>query len=172
MAEKDPQPQGTADASKPSGRRQGLLLAFIQHGSRPAALAFIGLLVVAWLFTVRQPALALLGQAQKLKVGSFEVELRAKATEANVEKELQALNRLSEDQLQLFLVIAKSRSHITYQGAEVTEANLEKLREAGLLAEWKKGEGGGYWWAVSEDGHRLHEVVRRVILSSIRKSAG
>ena len=171
MADKDPQPQGKGDAGKPSGRHE-LLLAFLQHGSRPLALAFIGLLVVCWLFTVREPAFEMLGQAQKLKVGSFEVELRAKATQAKVENELEALNRLSEEQLQLFLVIGRSRSHITYDGPEVSDANLEKLKEVGLVAEWKKEPEGRYWWAVSEDAHRLHEVVRRLVLSSIRKGAG
>jgi hypothetical protein len=157
--------------AEPKTQKAGneVLLAFIQYGSRPVAILFIGLLLIIWLFTVREPLFGLLENAQ-LKYGLFEVKLLKKASSANLSTRLRALENLNEQQLQLFLIIGKKREHISYIGEEVTEENLKKLQEAGLLKQVEKTE-TGFWWEVSEDGKKLHDIIRSLIISSIRRSA-
>jgi hypothetical protein len=172
MSEKE---VGSEERDKTTGPRDGrreLLVTFIEHGSRPAAALLIGLFLVGWLFSVRQPLLEIFPQARKLKVGSFELELQENAAVAGVRGELQALSGLTDEQLQLFLVIGKSRPHITYLGEEATEDNLQKLQELGIVAEWRREDSGALWWRVSEEGNRLHDIVRNMIFSSIRRSGG
>ncbi len=171
MSEKQARTEKTDRAPEAAERRTEILVALIQHGSRPAAALLIGLLVAGWLFAVKDPLLDLLQRAQKIKYGPLEVELAERAALADVSAELKSLARLTDEQLQLFLVIGKYRSHIRYDGQEVTEPNLERLRELGILARWEKRESGDLWWQVSEEGHRLHDIVRNLVFVSMRRSA-
>ena len=158
--------------AEPKTQKAGneVLIAFIQYGSRSAAIVFIGLLLIIWLFMVREPLFGLLGNAQMLKLGSFEIKLREKVSSANLSTELRALENLTDQQLQLFLIIGKKREHISYTGEEVTEENLKKLQEVGILKQVKKTE-TGFWWEVSEDSNKLHDIIRSLIISSIRRGA-
>src|SRR6185503_12905145 len=108
-------------------------LALIEHTSRPLAYLIIAILAF---FFVREPIFDLLRDAQKVKVGSFEVELRARVNQANVGDEFRALQSLDDEQLQLFLIVGKERSDkvpVIYEGEEAIEENFSKLRELGLL---------------------------------------
>jgi hypothetical protein len=151
--------------------RPEVLIALIEHGSRPAAFLLVGLLVVVWLFAVREHFFDVFRNTESLKFGTFEVKLRASAVAANVGSELQALGTLNDEQLQLFLILGRRRGHISYEGEELTEENLRRLQEIGLIAEMKKLPNEKLWWRVSEQGHKLHEITRNLILSSIRLSA-
>ena len=148
---------------KKKGRSE-ILLAFIEHGSRPAALVLIGLFVTIWLFSVKDVL-------KTVRVASFELELQTITESAKLSNELEALAELTDEQMQLFLIVGKKRTHITYKGKEVTDENLSKLYEKGLLSEWRKEPSGDYWWRVSENGHRLHDIIFNLIFSSIRRSA-
>ena len=152
-------PCGTKDKQ----HKPEILLALIEHGSRPAAFALIGLFITLWLFSVK-------GTLQKVSLASFEVELHTVSTSANLSKELNALAELNDEQLQLFLILGKKRNHINYNGEELNEENLNKLYEKGLLSEWKMEADGGFSWTVSKDANRLHDILRNLIYSSIRRS--
>jgi hypothetical protein len=77
---------------------------------------------------------------------------------------------LDDAQLQLFLVIGKERKPIQYHGEEVNEQNLRKLKEAGLLLDYRKAEKGGFRWDVSEKGHRLHDIIFAQVVKSIKRT--
>jgi hypothetical protein len=156
---------------KTSDVKTAVLLALIEHGSRPVAILLLGLFLIMWLFTARRPLFELLSDAQRLKVGSFELQLRKSTDAADLRPELRALQGLNDEQLQLFLVIGKERKHITYNGEEVTEENLNRLQKAGLLAEVRKEPQGGFWWRVSDKGFTLHNIIRTLVLDSIRRAA-
>jgi hypothetical protein len=160
----------TEKRDKPEQAKPEVLLALIEYGSRPAAILLIGVFVVLWLFSVREPLFQLLGQAQELKIGSFEVQLREDAVYANLDTELRALKELSLAQLQLFLVVGRERERITYNGPEVTQENLRALEQAGLLSEVRRTDDGGLEWRVSSKGHELHELIFSQLLFSIRRS--
>jgi hypothetical protein len=151
-------------------RRPEVLLALIEHGSRPAALLLIGLAIMGWLFAVRKPVFELLTRAQDVKVGSFEFRLRVDAASANLSAELTRLRELSQEQLQLFLVVGRERAEIQYRGPEATEANLRALEKAGLLSEVRREGDGTLFWRVSQTGHVLHELIFSQLLLSIRRS--
>ncbi|MBI4380855.1 MAG: hypothetical protein HY574_06660 [candidate division NC10 bacterium] len=171
MSEKELSSKKSEEESKTQDAKPEVLLTLIEHGSRPAVILLIGLFLVTWLFTVREPLFDVLRKAQTLKLGSFEVQLRENADSANLGPQLRALEGLSDEQLQLFLVVGKQRAHITYKGEEVTDKNLKKLQEVGLLAEVRPEPEGGFWWRVSEKGITLHNIIRTLIFSSIRRSA-
>lgn len=154
----------TSNHTQKEQRRPEVLLALIEHGSRPAAFALIGLFITIWLFSVK-------GTLQKVSLASFEVELHTVSTSANLNKELNALAELNDEQLQLFLVLGKEREYINYNGEEVNEENLGKLYEVGLLKDWQTTSEGGFSWTVSKNGNRLHDILRNLIYSSIRRSA-
>jgi hypothetical protein len=148
-----------------------VLLAFIEHANRPAALLLIGLFLVGWLFFAKEPLFNLLRSAEHFKLGPFELRLVRAAEVANLGNELQALDELSHAQLQLFLIVGKHREHISYYGPEVNEVNLRALERAGLLSEVHRQENGGFFWRVSENGHKLHTLIFRELLRSIRRSS-
>lgn len=172
--------EGNAEGPRQSGKetteqeKPHVLLALIEHASRPTAILLVGAFVVLWLFAVRGPLFQLLERAQLLRLGSFEVQLRADAAYADLGTELKALNELSLSQLQLFLVVARERentAHITYRGPEVTEENLRALEKIGLLSEVRREEDGGFFWRVSNEGSELHSLIFSQLLVSIRRSA-
>jgi hypothetical protein len=148
-----------------------VLLALIEHGSRPVAILVIGLCIITWLFFARGPLLQLLSETEAFKFGSFEMRLKKAASSANLGAELQRLQELTHEQLQVFLIVGKKRGHISYFGEELTEENLRALERAGLLAEVRQQPEGGLWWRVSQEGHRLHELIFTQLLFSIRQSA-
>ena len=86
-----------------------IILAIIEHASRPMAYVLIGLFVTILLFSVKD-------EIKKAKFGSFEIEIQAIAKSADVTEDLNALSKLSDDQLQLFLVMGKKRR--TFHTAE------------------------------------------------------
>ena len=159
--------------AKPKTReaKTEVVLALIEHGSLPAAILLIGLFLIIWLFTVREPLFDLLRKAETLKVGSFELGLRENADSANLGPELRALKGLNDAQLQLFLIIGKKRQSISYTGEELTQENLRKLQAVGLLTEVRENPKGSFWWEVSEKGNKLHDIIRTLIFSSIRRTA-
>jgi hypothetical protein len=150
--------------------RPELLLALIEHGSRPAAILLVGLLVVVWLFAVREPLFRVLRNATLLKLPWFEIQLQQRAAANDVVAELEKLQTLNDEQLQLFLVVGKKREHIAYEGEEVTQENLEALRAAGLLDSVESLGEKRFRWQVSRDGHRLHDIIRQLVFEAIRSS--
>jgi hypothetical protein len=142
-------------------------LALIEHALRPAAFAFVGILLFVWLLIAG-------GSIELLKAGPFEAKLREQAEKKAVQKELRELEGLTNEQLQLFLIIGRKRQSelITYSGSEVNEPNLQSLRAAGLLSSFDIEEKEGkdwYRWEVSEKGHQLHQVIFDLLLASIRR---
>ncbi|MBL8166508.1 MAG: hypothetical protein JNJ50_00045 [Acidobacteria bacterium] len=148
-----------------------ILLALIEHGSRPIATLIIGLALVIWLFFVRGQLFDFLNNAEALKIGSFEVKLRDIAKNVNLDPTLRALKELNGQQLQLFLIIGKKREQIRYEGEEVTDGNLSILKDAGLLSSYEKLPNGDYKWAVSENGVKLHNIITGLIFTSVQQSA-
>jgi hypothetical protein len=105
-----------------------VLLALIEHASRPLAILVVGLGILLWLTWAKDPLFDLLSRAQTLKVGSLELQLQAQAEAQNLGPALQSLRELTSDQLALFLVIGRDRGRgIDYHGPEVTEKNLQAL---------------------------------------------
>jgi hypothetical protein len=162
-------PVKEADTPSRTERASPILLALIEHGSRPAALVLVGLLGMVWLFSMRQPLLDLIGQVTTLKIGSFEVQLQLAAQSADLVRELDALRDLNSDQLQLFLVIGKRREHITYRGPELTAENVTKLRDTGLVEEWRTEPDGSFWWRISDKANKLHDIIQNMVFSRIRR---
>ncbi|HEV2913112.1 MAG TPA: hypothetical protein VGX92_07340 [Pyrinomonadaceae bacterium] len=159
------------DLSQAEKPKPYVLLALIEHGSRPAAYIIVGLFVLLFLFKIKDPLFKLLEGAQEVKVGSFELRLRASADQAGLSKEFSGLETLSDQQVQLFLVVGdKNKPQISYSAEEVTEENLKKLQEMGLLSEVKRQEDGKLFWAVSDKGHNLHQLIFKQVIKSIRGS--
>lgn len=159
------------EAKKATGKPE-ILLALIEHGSRPIATFLIGMALITWLFLVRVPLFNFLEKSKSLKVGSFEVQLREIVEKANLNPELFTLQELNDQQLQLFLIIGKEREPITYYGEELTEKNLKKLKEVGLLSDVQvKAKQNELGWKVSEKGAKLHNIITNLIITSIRQSA-
>src|SRR5262245_53037383 len=160
------QPSTNPREQKPNNE---LRLALIQHGSRPAAIVFVAVLVVIWLFPMRERFFSLLGHAEELKLGSFSLRLREQATSANLGEEYKKLETLSLEQIQLFLIVgAKRKADISYRGPEVSKENLEKLQEVGLLQDVKVQEDGNLSWRPTEEGTRLHKIIIEQVVASIR----
>ena len=135
-------------------------LALIEHGSRPLAILLIGVGILLWLTWVRDPLFEVLNRTQDLKFGSFELRIQAEADAQNLGDALQNLRELTADQLALFLVIGRDRQQdIQYRGPEVTEENLQALKDAGLIVDFRKPPDGGFQWRVSDDGNRLYDIV-------------
>ena len=147
-----------------------ITIALIEHASRPAAYLVIGCLFVGWLFAVKDPMFQMLGQTQTLKIGSFEVSLRANATMGGVGDTLTALQNLDDAQLQLFLVTGGAKGNISYLAEEVTDQNLKKLQDAGLLT-YERIAGGSFNWKVTEKGYRLHGIIFKQVVTSIQRTS-
>jgi hypothetical protein len=143
--------------------RYEILLAIIEHSSRPAAYILIGLFATIAVFSLKDVI-------KTARFGDFEIQIQAIAKSAEVTKELNALSKLSDDQLQLFLIIGRKREHISYQGHELNKENMEALEAAGILAEYRIEADGSFWWRVSANGHKLHNVISNLIVSEIRRS--
>lgn len=148
-----------------------ITLALIEHASRPAATFIIGMTLIAWLFFVRGQLFNFLNKAETLKVGSFEVKLRDIAKNVNLDPTLFALKDLNDQQLQLFLIIGKKREQIRYIGEEVTEDNLSKLKNAGLLSSYETLQNGDFKWTISENAVKLHNIITGLIFTSVQQSA-
>lgn len=161
-------PTQERDTAARSGRvSTEVKLALIEHALRPLAIFLVGLLLVVWLWPVRK-------NVELLKVGPLEAKIREQAEEKNVQKELQALEKLTDEQLQLFLIIGKDRRSelITYSGSEVSEATLQSLKAAGLLNWFEKTvDKNGYRWEASAKGYQLHQIIFNLMVDSIRRSA-
>src|SRR5438309_1766178 len=98
-ASKTPAEQKPGKSRKEKTDQQlALQLALIEHGSRPLAMLLIGLLIILLLFWAKDPLFNLLGRAQELKIGSFEVRLQSEADVENLGSELQALRKVSPNQ--------------------------------------------------------------------------
>jgi hypothetical protein len=164
MTNLHPQDREEIVGGQESKGRSEILHAIIEHSSRPVAYVLIGLFATIWLFSIKDVI-------KTARFGDFEVEIQSIAKSADVSRELNALSKLSDGQLQLFLIIGRKRTHITYYGEELNEENLEALEAAGLLTEYRVEVDGSFWWRVSTNGHRLHNVIFNLIVSEIRRSA-
>jgi len=147
--------------------KKDLLLAVIEHGSRPIAYTLIALFTLLFLFSIKGPLFDIMKEARELKIGSFEVRLRTGADLYGLNEELKGLEFLNAQQIQLFLVVGKKRGHITYRGEEVTGENLNALHKIGLLSEVKKKDDGDFTWRVSEKGHILHDLIYEQVINAI-----
>jgi hypothetical protein len=148
-----------------------ITVALIEHGIRPVVYLLLGLAFVFWLFSVKEPLFQVLKSSEThFKAGSFEVSLRAMANAGHLADELTALQTLNDAQLQLFLVMTKWRRPIGYHGEEVNEENLRKLKELGLLLDYRKDDKGEFHWEVSEKAHRLNDIIFSQVVKSIKRT--
>jgi hypothetical protein len=148
-----------------------ITVALIEHAIRPVVYLLLGLAFVLWLFSVREPLFQVLGTSEThFKAGSFEVSLRAMANAGHLGDELTALRTLNDAQLQMFLVMTKWRRPIGYHGQEVNEENLRKLKELGLLLDYRKDDKGEFHWEVSEKAHRLNDIIFGQVVKSIKRT--
>ena len=157
------------DASK-----QELLLALIQHGSRPAGWVLISLIVLIAVLWVREPLFRVIGSAKELRLGNY---VYLKAERAGVSSELKKLATLTTDQIQLFLIIGRSRPghHITYGGPESNEENYSKLKQIDLIENLiiKKNPDTGkkdMSWRLTEQGAKLHDLLMREVIRAVQIS--
>ncbi|WP_145927122.1 hypothetical protein [Jeongeupia sp. USM3] len=148
-----------------------IVVALIEHAIRPVVYLVLGAAFISWLFYVKEPLLDVVGSGDTtVRAGSFEVSLRAKASAGDLSDELAALQMLNDTQLQLFLVIGKERGPIQYHGEEVSEENLNRLKEVGLLDDIRRTEQGAFQWSASEKANRLHDVIFRQVIRSIKRT--
>jgi hypothetical protein len=164
----DNAPRVAEDRPDSEGPKREVVLALIEHASRPVATVFIGAFVVLWLFFMRGPLSQLLANAQTVKMGSFELQLREQAHYEKLGTELRALKNLTPDQLELFLIVGKQREHISYFGPELTEDNLRALENAGLLSEFHKLPNGQWFWTVSDSGFALQRLILGLLTAAIK----
>lgn len=148
-----------------------LILSAVEHASRPVATVLIAVFLLVFGYCTRERWFSLLEKSETVKVGSFELKIRQDADKANLSTELRTLSELNDEQLQLFLIIGKERNPIKYYGEELSQENLRKLKEVGLLSEFDQKPNDELGWKVSEKGHRLHKIISSSINSSIRNSA-
>jgi hypothetical protein len=156
-----PEEQKQKASTEGQDPKLALLLALIEHGSRPLAILLVGLAIVAWLTWAKEPLFQFLNRTQNLKLGSFELQIQAQADALNLGDALQNLRELSPDQMALFLVIGRDRQgrNIHYRGPEVNEENLQALKQAGLINNYQKEAEGGFTWRVSSEGNRLYDII-------------
>ena len=154
--------------------KRELLLAFIEHGSRPTAFVLIAILILARLLSAQQPLLRLIGRTNELQIGEW---IHLKAETVGVSHELQKLASLTSEQIQLFLIVGTKRPgrQITYNGPESKEENYRALENAGLLEniliERNPDTGKRYLsWKVATQGERLHGLLMEQIITAIEKS--
>jgi hypothetical protein len=147
-----------------------ILLALIKYGSRPAATMFVGIIVFLWLFFIRKPLLQMFNTAEDIKIGSFEVRLRVGAENNDLGSQLLALQNLTDDQLELFLIAGRKREHVTYIGPEATEENFRALQKVGLLSQVNKNASGTYDWTVSDKGFELDGLIFKLLTAALKKS--
>jgi len=162
-----------SESEKKSGNsiKRDVLLALIEHASRPLASVFIGLIVLMFFFFAKDHLIDLLGKTDSVKLGSFELKIREEADSKGVSRELRELQGLNKQQIQLFLIIGKVRQeHITYGGEEVTEKNLYALQDVGLLQSYTKREDGGFDWIVSQKGDELHDIIFKNVVMEISQA--
>lgn len=149
-----------------------VLLALIEHASRPLAILVIGLGILLWLTWAKDPLFNLLNRAQNVKFGGLELQLQAQADAQNLGPALQSLRELTSDQLALFMVIGRDRGRrIDYNGPEVTEENLQSLQQAGLIVGFQKVAEDRFTWNVSDEGNRLYDIIAKNIELAIRLGA-
>ncbi|MBV8773824.1 MAG: hypothetical protein JO166_16075 [Deltaproteobacteria bacterium] len=150
--------------------KREIILALIEYASRPLATVFVSLLAVLWLFFMRGALFQLLANTESVKVGSFEIQLREQAHYEDLGDQLRALKNLTPDQLELFLIVGKEREHISYFGPELTEANLQALKSAGLLSEFYKQPNNQWFWRVSDNGFALQRLIFGLLTAAIKGS--
>lgn len=163
------------EAEKRVARRE-ITLAIIQHGNRSVVILTIFLVVFVGVFFARKPLYSWLLTSGSIKIGSFEWKVREEVASAGLKPELGKLTDLSDEQIQLFLVVARARktnaagaNSISYSGEEVSGDNLNKLQSIGLLTNVRP-EGQGWSWTVTETGQRLHEILFKQITRSLRSA--
>ena len=171
MSNQEDQPSQNEEPVQAEKPKPHVLLALIEHGSRPAALVILGLFALIVLCMFSTPISKLLEGAEEVRFGSFALSLRKSAVRAGLNRELSALESLSDQQIQLFLVVSgNSKAHISYSAEEVTEDNLKKLQEVGLLSEVRMLENRELFWVVSDKGHKLRQLIFKQVVESIRGS--
>ncbi len=160
--------------SSSESNRNFILLAIIEHGSKPAAYVLIGFLVFIFLFSVREPLFSTLNRAEELQFGDF---VYRAASEEGVSRELKELASLSYDQIQLFIIIGRERpdDNITYLGPESKEENYRKLQEIGLieniLIEINQETGKrDLSWRTTVQGDALHDLLMKEVVKAIREA--
>jgi len=173
-------PEKTDQQSTPFGRE--VALAIIQHANRSVAILLIALMIAIGVFFARHQLAGLLVNAESIKAGSFEIQLRQAAVDQHVAAEFARLAGLSDHQLQLFLILGKARTtdvagqfKIAYTGEEVTKQNLEALQQIGLLSDVReveqKGSPNKFEWSVTPEGTQLHSLLLEQIVRSVRDAA-
>ena len=156
-------------------KKNYVLLAIIEHGSKPVAYVLVGFLVFIFLFSVKEPLFDALNRAEEIQYGGF---FYRAASEEGISRELKDLASLSHDQIQLFLIIGKKRpdQYITYRGPEFTQQNYRKLEEIGLIdniideVNPETGKHDSISWRVTEQGNRLHTLLMKEVVKAIRKA--
>jgi hypothetical protein len=78
--------------------------------------------------------------------------------------------RVKIGSLELFLIVGKEREHISYFGPEITEPNLQALKNAGLLSEFYKQRNNQWFWRVSDNGFALQRLIFGLLTATIKGS--
>jgi hypothetical protein len=159
MGEQENKDLGTQNSSF----RHDIMLALVQHVSRPAAVVFAALLLFLWLLIAGI-------ELEALKGAGFEARFKKSVTQRNLGYELKQLRQLNPSQLQLFLIVASDRreQRISYTGPEATVENWEALKQAGLL-EYKRIDEHMVDFTVTRKAHLLHLAIMENLVESIKE---
>lgn len=163
------------DASTSAAKKNEILLALIEHGTKPLAYIVSGMLLFLFFLMIKNPLVDAVGRANEIQLGGF---VYRGAIDAGVIRELDALASLTTDQIQLFLIIGRRRpgSFISYDGPESNAENYERLREVGLIGNFEQyqdpdtGE-NRLSWRITDDGSTLHTLLMLEIDSAIKRAA-
>lgn len=148
-----------------------ILLALIQHGSRPLVMLLIFVIVALAVFFARCHIYLWLANAESVKIGSLEVRIREEAQSGELGKEFRSLANLSDEQLELFLIVGRERkSNINYKGQELSEANLRQLQDLGLLQNLTPAANNQFSWEVTDTGQKVHSTLLRLVADSISRA--
>jgi hypothetical protein len=135
-------------------------------------LLLIALAVLFAVYCARYQIQVLLANAESLKVGTLELRLREVAAQSpEIGKQIRSLGDLTDEQLQLFLIICAQREKdINYIGPQVTLPNLRKLEALGLLegVTWEPPE--PFHWHVTAQGSALHKIVMGIVTDSVSRA--
>jgi hypothetical protein len=156
---------------EPDPYRREILLALIQHGSRPLGLLLITLALLFAIYCARCQIQLWMANAELVKFGSLELRVREAVTQSTeVGKQIKSLGDLTPDQLELFLIVGTQRNtDINYSGPEVSGPNLLKLQELGLLRNVNP-DPLKLSWAPTEKGNQLHNALLGLVGDSISRA--